>query len=162
MPHALCEERHTPGHQTGPREIVVCCPSGQNRNLKHQQLSDCLCQTNVLSKLNPLTNSRMFVDRDGSKTNNDLTLVGRGLFVRPVFVCIHGIGMIVKTTSREEIEGGDCLLESVSEYTYTWTGKLLPEKRMRVMIASPCLPEASLQVLTLCFCCFIIQPHSDI
>ena len=47
----------------------------------------------------------MFVDRDGSKTNNDLMLVGRGLFVRTVYVRIHGIGMIVKTTSREESEG---------------------------------------------------------
>ena len=47
----------------------------------------------------------MFEDRDGSKTNNDLTLVGRGLFVRTVYVRIHGIGMIVKTTSREESEG---------------------------------------------------------
>ena len=86
---------------------MVCCLRGQNRNLKHQQLSDCLCQTNGLSKLNPLTNLRVFVDRDGSKTNDDLTLVR-----------ILGIGMIVKTTSREEREGDDCFLESVSEYTY--------------------------------------------
>ena len=76
----------------------------------------------------------VFEDRDGSKTNNDLTLVR-----------ILGIGMIVKTTSREESEGvciHALLLQRVYIYMdwenhfhrRVWGQWLLPRVCIRVYI----------------------------